>query len=221
MSIQKTIYYARVSTKDQNLARQLEAFKNLGARDEEIVTDKSTGKNFEREGYQALKGQLGLRSGDTLIVKELDRLGRNKQKIKEELEYWKNKGVRVKVIDIPTTMVDIVEQEWVVDMINNILIEVLSSIAEQEREKILTRQKEGIEAMPIINGKKVSLKTNRATGRPSQDFPENWEEEYINWKNKKITAVQAMKRLEIKKTSFYKLVKIYENTEQKSGELSE
>lgn len=212
MGIQKTIYYARVSTKDQNLARQLEAFKKIGAEDENIVTDKSTGKNFDRKGYQALKGQLGLRAGDTLVIKELDRLGRNKQKIKEELEYWKSKGVRVKVIDIPTTMVDIQGQEWVVDMINNILIEVLSSIAEQEREKILTRQKEGIEAMPVVNGKKVSLKTNRPTGRPNQAFPENWEEEYIKWKSKEITAVQAMKKLGVKKTSFYKLVKIYENT---------
>ena len=83
----RVIYYARVSSKDQNLARQLEAFR--GAGDEDIICDVSTGANMDRPEYQALKSKLGLRSGDVLIVKELDRLGRNKEAIKEELQYWK------------------------------------------------------------------------------------------------------------------------------------
>ena len=132
----RKIYYARVSSKDQNLARQIELFKSLGATDEQIITDKKSGKDFDREGYKSLKSAMGLRKGDTLVVKELDRLGRDKQAIKEELEYWRSKGVRVQVCDIPTTMQDFPEQQaWVQDMINNIIIEVYSTIAEQERLK--------------------------------------------------------------------------------------
>ena len=100
-------FYARVSSKDQNLARQIEAFKKMGAADEQIVCDKESGKNFNRENYKALKSALGLRAGDVLIVKELDRFGRNKQEILKELEYWKKREIRVMVIDIPTTMIDI------------------------------------------------------------------------------------------------------------------
>ena len=134
----RRIYYARVSSKDQNLARQIELFKSMGATDEQIITDKKSGKDFNREGYLSLKSAMGLRSGDTLVIKELDRLGRNKDAIKEELEYWKSKGVRVMVCDIPTTMMELPDNsQWVIDMVTNILIEVLSTIAEQERLKTL------------------------------------------------------------------------------------
>ena len=133
MEDNKTLYYARVSSKDQNLARQIEAFKIMGAKDGQIITDKQSGKNFDREGYNALKGILGLRKGDTLVVKELDRLGRNKDAIKQELEYWKEKGVRIKVCDIPTTLQDFPKgSEWIQDMVTNILIEVMATIAEQQ-----------------------------------------------------------------------------------------
>ena len=126
----RTYYYARVSSKDQNLDRQIAAFKALGAKDWEIITDKESGKDFDREGYQYLKKQL-LRRGDTLVIKSLDRLSRNKIDIHKELRYFKENGIRLKVIDLPTTMMDFPEgQEWVFEMINNILIEVLGTIAE-------------------------------------------------------------------------------------------
>ena len=142
----RTYYYARVSSKEQNLDRQIAAFKALGAADREIITDKESGKDLERVGYQALKNAL-LRRGDTLVVKSLDRLSRNKADIPNELRYFKENGIRLKVIDLPTTMMDLPEgQEWVFDMVNNILIEVLGTIAEQERETIRKRQAEGIEA---------------------------------------------------------------------------
>jgi len=212
MTDKRTIYYARVSSKDQNLSRQIEAFKALGAKDEEIITDKESGKDFAREGYMSLKSAMGLRRGDTLVVKELDRLGRNKDAVKDELKYWKEKGVRVKVMDIPTTMIEIqTGQEWAVDMINNILIEVISSVAEQERMKIKTRQQEGIEAMPFKDGKKVSTKTGRAVGRPNAEFPKEWDTVYTEWKQGQITAKTAMERLDLKRTTFYKLVKEFEN----------
>ena len=160
----RTYYYARVSSKEQNLDRQISAFKALGAADREIITDKESGKDLERVGYQALKNAL-LRRGDTLVVKSLDRLSRNKADIHNELRYFKENGIRLKVIDLPTTMMDLPEgQEWVFDMVNNILIEVLGTIAEQERETIRKRQAEGIEVAKA-KGKKF--------GRPALDFPSN------------------------------------------------
>ena len=109
-------YYARVSTKEQNLDRQLATFKALGASERDIITDKESGKNLDRAGYQALKTTM-LRTGDTLIVKSLDRLSRNKGDIKAELQYFKEHGIRVKIIDLPTTMTDFpTGQEWVLEM---------------------------------------------------------------------------------------------------------
>ena len=140
----RTFYYARVSSKDQNLDRQLAAFKALGADERDIITDKESGKDFNRAGYQALKNGM-LRQGDTLVIKSLDRLSRNKRDIKTELEWFKDNNIRLKVIDLPTTMMDLPEgQEWVFEMVNNILIEVLGTIAEQERATIKSRQAEGI-----------------------------------------------------------------------------
>ena len=93
----RTIYYARVSSNQQNLDRQIEAFKALGADDRDIITDKESGKDTNRSGYQAMKTLL-LRRGDTLVVKSLDRLSRNKMDIKNELEYYKKHGIRVKIL---------------------------------------------------------------------------------------------------------------------------
>lgn len=132
----RTYYYARVSSKKQKLDRQIAAFKALGAQEREIITDKESGKDFERAGYQALKHAM-LRRGDTLVIKSLDRLSRNKCDIKNELQYFRDNGIRLKVIDLPTTMMDLPKgQEWVFEMVNNILIEVLGTIAEQERTSI-------------------------------------------------------------------------------------
>ena len=142
----KTFYYARVSTREQNLDRQLEAFRALGADEREIITDKESGKNLDRPGYQALKSTM-LRSGDTLIVKSLDRLSRSKADIHSELQWFKENNIHLKVIDLPTTMMNLPPgQEWVFEMVNNILIEVLGTIAEQERLTIHQRQREGINA---------------------------------------------------------------------------
>ena len=209
----RKIYYARVSSKDQNLARQIELFKSLGATDDQIITDKKSGKDFNREGYQSLKSAMGLRKGDTLGVKELDRLGRDKQGIKEELEYWKAKGVRVQVCDIPTTMQDFSEgNTWVQDMINNIIIEVYATMAEQERIKIKTRREEGMAAMPVNeDGKKYSLRTGKATGRPKTELPSEWDHYYNEWKSGHITARSCMQNLGLKKSTFYTIVKNYES----------
>ena len=193
---QRTYYYARVSSKEQNLDRQLAAFTSLGAQERDIITDKESGKDLDRAGYKALKTAL-LRRGDTLVIKSLDRLSRNKMDIKNELQYFKENGIRLKVLDLPTTLIEYpAGQEWVLDMVNNILVEVLSSIAQQERETIRQRQTEGIAAAKA-RGKRF--------GRPKVEKPDNWNEVIALWKAGKITAVEAMRRTGIKRSTFYKL----------------
>lgn len=194
----KVFGYARVSTKEQNLDRQLIALKKQDINERNIIIDKESGKDLERKGYKSLKEVL-LRRGDTLIIKSLDRLSRNKIDIKNELEFFKNKGIRLKVIDLPTTMLDFKKnQAWVFEMVNNILIEVLGTIAQQERAYIRQRQAEGIEAARI---KGVHL------GRPKAQKPNNWNEIISQWKTGNITAKKAMALTGVKHSTFYNLLK--------------
>ena len=198
----RVYYYARVSTKEQNLDRQIAAFVAMGAEEREIITDKESGKSLDRPGYQALKNVI-LRKGDTLAVKSLDRLSRNKTDIRNELQFFKDQGIRLKVIDLPTTMMDLPEgQSWVFEMVNNILIEVMGTIAEQERLTIKQRQAEGIAAAKA-KGKRL--------GRPPMKKPENWEQVYGSWKRGEITARRAIETLGMKTATFYKLVRTVEN----------
>lgn len=198
--MRKIYGYARVSTREQNLDRQIIALQEYGIPERDIVTDKESGKTLDRDGYAFLKNRL-LRDGDVLVVKSLDRLSRNKNHIKKELEYFKNRNIRVMVLDIQTTMIDPPEgQEWIIEMINTILIEVLASMAEQERLTIHTRQQEGIAAAKA-KGKHL--------GRPKAEYPDNWDEVYSKWVRGEVTAVAAMQMLGIKKSTFYKLVRNY------------
>lgn len=188
--------YARVSSREQNEDRQVEALRNFGVPSENIIVDKCSGKDTERDGYQYLKRQI-LRNGDTLVIKELDRLSRNKNDIKHELEYFKEKGIHIKILDIPTTLTDFPpEQMWVMDMINAILIEVLGSIAENERNKIRSRQREGITA---------AKKKNVKFGRPKISIPDNWTDISKQVKAKELTVSQAIKILNISRSSYYRL----------------
>lgn len=193
--------YARVSSKEQNPDRQLVEIKKY-VPEENIIVDKASGKDLEREGYKALKGALGLRKGDTLYIKSLDRLSRNKADIKRELQWFKDNGVKLKVLDLPTTMINIGEgQEWIGEMINNILIEVLASIAEEERKTIRRRQREGIEAAKI-KGKRF--------GRPEKSFPEGWELYYPRYKAGELKRSYVMRELGIGADRFRYLKKKYE-----------
>lgn len=191
----RTYYYARVSSREQNLDRQLAAFAAVGAQERDIITDKESGKDLDRSGYTALKTTL-LRPGDTLVVKSLDRLSRNKSDIKNELQHFKENGIRLKVLDLPTTLVEYpAGQEWVLDMVNNILVEVLASIAQQERETIRQRQAEGIAAAKA---------QGRHLGRPQAVKPDNWDTVAARWRAGKITAVEAMRQTGLKRSTFYK-----------------
>ena len=188
--------YARVSTREQNEDRQIEALTKFGVPEQNIIIDKASGKDIEREGYQYLKRQI-LRKDDTLVIKELDRLSRNKADIKRELEEFKDLGVRVKILDIPTTLTDFPpEQEWVMEMINAILIEVLGAIAENERRKIRARQREGIEA---------ARRKNVKFGRPAKPLPENWREVLEEVRNGKKKPVDAIQELGISRSCYYRL----------------
>jgi len=206
----KSVGYARVSSKEQNLDRQIDALRKY-VPDEMIVSEKASGKDLNRPGYTSLKVGIGkLVKGDTLYIKSLDRLSRNKDDIKNELQYYASIGVRVKVLDLPTTMTDLgEEQSWIIDMVNSVLVEVLASIAENERLTILQRQAEGMAAMKIgADGKRISNRTGRATGRPVATYPLNWDEVIEEWSAGGITARKAMERMELKPTTFYKLVKL-------------
>lgn len=192
----KRYFYGRVSSKDQNLARQLESAKKYKDKIDRVFNDKQSGKDFNREGYQKMKSVL--EHGDEVIVHALDRLGRDKEMIKEELAWFKEHGVVVRILNVPTTLIEYPEgQEWVMDMVNNILIEVLGAFAEQERENIKKRQAEGIAAMPVDeNGRKVSSKTGRGFGRPAFNGDLALREGE--------TVVEAAKRLGISRNTYYR-----------------
>ena len=193
--------YARVSTREQNLDRQILELKKYIPDERDIICDKESGKDLERPGYRSLRETL-LRPGDTLIVKSLDRLSRSKADIKAELEYYRQIGVRVQILDLPTTMIDWPEgQELIGEMVNNILIEVFGMIAEQERQTIRKRQAEGI-AAARAKGKHL--------GRPRAEFPSDWARVYGIWKSGGISAAQAMRELGVTKSTFYKLAKMQE-----------
>lgn len=212
MTNSKVYGYARVSSKSQNLDRQIEALIKSGVAERDIITDMASGKDYNRPAYTTLKTHI-LRSGDTLIIKSLDRLGRNKEQTKAELKDLAEKGIRVKIIDLPTTMIDFSEgQEWVLEMVNNILIEVLGAIAEQERKTIKQRQAEGYAVMKLTaDGKRISNKTGKVVGRQPIEKPINFDEVYQTWKLGNITAVQAMDRLNLSKSTFYRMVKKIES----------
>lgn len=195
--------YVRVSSKEQNEEIQIIALRNYCPELEiqNIYIDKESGKDFNRENYNKLKSIL--RSGDVLIIKELDRLGRNKQMVKDELDYFRDKKIRTKILNIPTTLMDISEDNsWIFDMINNILVEVLAAMAEEERNKIRSRQAEGIA---------IAKEQGKYKGRPLTPLPDGFEKIYKQWKEKKITAVQFTKLLNLKsRTTLYKYIKRYE-----------
>ena len=197
-------FYARVSSKDQNLARQLEsakAYKNV----DRVFCDKQSGKNFDRAEYIKLKSVVV--KGDEVIIKELDRLGRNKEGIKEEIKWFKEHCVILRILDVPTTLIDFKGQDWIGDMVNNILIEVMGAMAEQEREKTEKRREEGIAAMPIVNGKRVSTKTGNAYGRPPIAIDDGFKKFLKKQKDGELTVAECCEALGISRATWYNRLK--------------
>lgn len=196
--------YIRVSTNEQNIDRQLDELKHFVPDTDNIIIDKTSGKTFDRPNYRALR-QLS-HDADIIYIKSLDRLGRNKNEIKKELEYFKSKNVVLRILDIPTTLIDFSQfktlEKSIMEMINNILIEVLGTMAEHELHTIHQRQREGISAARL-RGKHL--------GRPRATYPENWDMVYPKWAAKEITIGEAMAALHLKRTTFYNLAKKTKN----------
>ena len=200
MNIRK-FFYARISTKDQTLERQIVEAKKLGIDENYIFLEVASGKDFKRPEYQLLKRML--REGDILYIKSLDRLGRNKQMILEEWnDLVKVKKVDIVVLDMPlldTTKYK--EMNGLENLISDIILQLLSYMAEDERLRIRERQKEGIKA-----ARDKGVKFGRRKIQPG----ENFEQVYKEWKNGDITAVKAMEILGLKSNTFYRRVKEYE-----------
>lgn len=189
-------FYARVSTVEQNLARQIEAAKKYKGVDE-IFSDKMSGKNFNRVEYQRMKSML--QKGDEVVVKSLDRLGRDKSLVKDEIQWFKEHGVKLRILDIPTTLIEMEGQEWVGDMVTNILIEVMASVAEQERMMIRERQREGIEA-------KRKSGTWDEYGRPKKNT-DGIEDYWLAYKAGEMTREDCCKALGISSRTLYNRAK--------------
>lgn len=209
----KIFGYVRVSTKEQNEDRQVTAIseycknKGIELQERDIIIDKQSGKDFNRSGYQTLKIQLA-RPGDTIIIKELDRLGRDMDQIKEEWQELISKGINIIIIDteiLNTSNKTDLEKT----LISDIVFSLLSYMAEKERVKIRQRQLEGI-AAAHSKGKHL--------GRPqlNLDTLDSWkvkaiEENYQKWKDGVFTAVKFMETVDLKRNTFYKIIKEYES----------
>lgn len=194
--MQRNYAYLRVSTKEQNLARQIDSIRQLDdyIDERDIYIDKQSGKDFNRPEWQALKRSI--RSGDTLFLHSLDRLGRNKQGILEEWQWLVKNKINIVILDMP--LLDTrkyAELDGVGELVTNLVLQILSWLAEEERKKIKERQREGIDA---------ALKRGIKFGRPPVPKPKDFDTVYKQWKNGEITATKAMQILNLKRNTFYK-----------------
>lgn len=193
----KTFGYIRVSSKEQNLDRQLESMLQEGINERDIYQEKQSGATFERPRYKALKDVL--REGDTIVIKSLDRLGRNYEQIKQEWNDIVNiKKCNIKVLDMPVLDTTNNNKELVNKVITDIVLQLLGYVAEQERNFIKQRQREGIDS---------AIKKGVKFGRPKAVKPDNFDSVVARVKAGDITSVQAMRELNLTKTTYYKLLK--------------
>ena len=192
----KIFGYARVSSKEQNEERQLVAFKEYGIDERDIYIDKQSGKDFNRENYITLKHIL--RENDLLVIKSIDRLGRNYNQIIDE---WKDitKNIKADIVVIDMPLLDTRKNKDLLGtFISDLVLQILSYVAEQERTFIKQRQKEG-----ITNAKNNGVKF----GRPKIEKPQDFDIVVNRWKNQEIKSKEAMKLLGLKPNTFYHMVK--------------
>ena len=201
-NIEKKIYgYIRVSTREQNEDRQLIALREIGVPEKNIYLDKQSGKDFNRPQYKKLLRKL--KKDDLLYIKSIDRLGRNYEEI---LEQWrvltKEKGVDIVVLDMP--LLDTLRgKDLMGTFLSDIVLQVLSFVAENERSNIRQRQAEGIAAAKARGVK---------FGRPPKPLPDNFHSCYQRWKQGEITGTQAAKECEMPLATFRYRAELYENT---------
>lgn len=202
--------YHRVSTKDQNLDRGIKGIEDFCKQKnyplQKIFLDKISGKSFDRPRYTVLKEDV-LREGDTLILYELDRLGRNKKEIIDELRYYEDHNIRVMFLDIPTSTIDLSEEsdsmnKLITDTINKVVIEIYAMQAETELQRKEKRQREGIEA------KKARGEWDDY-GRHRVMTPEEFAKQYEKVEQGKIGSLELMRQLKMKKSTYFKYVNEY------------
>ena len=202
---QKIYGYVRVSTKEQNEDRQVQAMLDFGIPKERIFIDKQSGKDFERAEYQTLKRMLKDSANMLIVIHSIDRLGRNYKEITKE---WKEIITECKA-DIKVLDMELLDTTQYKDLlgtfISDLILQVLSFVAEQERKNIRKRQAEGI-AVAKAQGKEL--------GRPKAEITEQFIQEWKKWKNGEQTANQTMINTNTKRTTFYKLSKQLEKVEQ-------
>ncbi|WP_242068215.1 recombinase family protein [Bacillus thuringiensis] len=180
--------------------------KYRGIEDRDIFIDKQSGKNMKRENYQMLKRLA--RTGDTIVFDSLTRLGRSMNDVLEEFRYYEQQRINLQFIKEPFINViyngestnDVIQQA-----VQKAILTILSAFAEKERNDIKQRQAEGIA---------LAKKRGKHLGRPPVQITDQFIEAYREWQSGKITAVGAMKKYHIKRSSFYKLVKKYEEQEK-------
>ena len=200
--------YIRISTKEQDTTRQLTALKREGILEENIFIDKISGREFsKRKGWQLLLSKLII--GDIIVIKELDRLGRNMKEVSEQWELISKKGVDIEILEQPmlnTTNKSKIEKE----LINPIIFHILTYIGEKTRENILRLQKEGYENLKIdAKGRKISTKKNKVIGRPNlQENLTVEQKRFIKaWIEKSIKLVDCIKATNLSKTTLYRIKK--------------
>ena len=198
--------YLRVSTNTQDETRQREALKKYGVLEENIYLDKASGKNFiDRTEWQKLLVKVII--GDIIVIKELDRLGRNNAEIKETFILLKNKGVYLEFLDQPllnTTNKSQIE----IELVQPIILHLLGYFAEKEREKIRIRQKEAYDSLEKDSkGRKISRKKNKVVGRPNkiEKVLQDNSEIIKLWIEKKITTKKTLEILNISRSSLFRI----------------
>ena len=190
--------YARVSTIAQNLDRQLDELTKLGIDENHIYTDKESGKDFDRKNYKKLVRKL--KSGDVLFIKSIDRLGRNYNMVLDEWRFLtKEKGIDIVVIDMPLLDTRIEGKNLVGKFIADVVLQVLSFVAENERETMRQRQSEGIR-MARLRGVRF--------GRPSVAVPQNFKTIVDSYKNGEITSSKAVQLSGLTRGTFYRKLKL-------------
>jgi DNA invertase Pin-like site-specific DNA recombinase len=199
--------YIRVSTREQSTDRQHQALNDYAKSNGIKITpyeDKASGKDFDRAQYQALK-QVA-KSGDIIIIKELDRLGRNYEEIKKELAHFQSAGIKVRILDLP--LLD-VKDETLSALLNNLMIELLSYIAQKEREKTISRVREGV-AYAIEHGTKSGI----PFGRPAPVLPEKFEKYYQQYRGGEIISDEFARLIGKSRSQLYRYIREYEKNKK-------
>ncbi|WP_431308884.1 recombinase family protein [Halalkalibacter flavus] len=199
--MKKRFGYVRISSKDQNEARQIKNILNAGVNERDIYIDKQSGKNFDRPQYQALKDPSRLREGDTIVFDSITRMGRSMDDTLKEYRWFVENGINLEFIKEPMINTNSETDDVILKAIQQAVLVILTAFAEKERSDIRVRQAEGIEA---------AKKKGTKFGRPLKSLPEEWDELYLQWKNGQIKAIEFMELVEMKKSTFYKKVNEYE-----------